>query len=169
MIPWYDMTMRHIPLTRGKVALVDESDYERVSSFKWFACKPSPRGCWYAARNEPGQIRTYMHRFILGVSSQKIKTDHIDGNGLNNQRSNIRECTQLQNLRNKRGRISATSEFKGVCLYKGRWIAQIKYGGKNRVLGRFDSEIMAAKAYDAAATKAFGDFACVNFKKDESQ
>jgi len=144
--------MKTIPLTRGKVALVDDEDYERLSKFKWFARK-SKHG-WYASRH------VSMHQEL--VTARVV--DHRDGDGLNNQRSNLRAATREQNARSRRKRSKLTSRFKGVSWAADRkkWRAQIMANGKSKMLGSFEREAEAAAAYDAAARIYFRDFALTN-------
>jgi hypothetical protein len=103
----------------------------------------------------------FMHALIAGYP----RPDHIDGNGLNNQRSNLRPATAGQNNANKRKRLSATSRYLGVCWSPNqeRWRARIYRDGTNRHLGYFDSEVDAALAYDTAAREMFGEYARPNF------
>lgn len=159
---------REIPLTQGKVALVDAADYERLSAFKWYAHRG--RCNWYAQRHISGSRKIQpMHRFILGVGDTKVMVDHIDCDGLNNRRSNIRPATPSQNQAN-RGKYACgtTSLYKGVYRHKdGRWVASIKHRRKRKCLGSFPDEISAAHAYDAAAVRLFGEFANLNFPEKE--
>lgn len=95
--------MKTIPLTQGKVALVDDEDYEELSRFKWCATK-NRRGKFYAVRGGPraggGSPTVQMHVVIAGTPAG-MDTDHIDGDSLNNQRSNLRICTRAENLSNR--------------------------------------------------------------------
>jgi len=103
-----------------------------------------------------------MHTLITGWA----RVDHADGDGLNNQRSNLREATSAQNAANSRPRTGGTSAFKGVCWVGGRrqcWTAQIRINRGTRFLGYFSDEVAAARAYDAAAVAAWGPFARLNF------
>lgn len=161
--------MKEIKLTQGKVAFVDDEDFDRVNQFKWYA--GYSRGKWYARRtvNVSSTIKkaVVMHRFILGLSDVSIEVDHIDHNGLNNQRSNLRKCTQAENKRNKSRAKNSSSIYLGVGYKKKRgkkWMANIRRNGKNWFLGYFLEEKDAAIAYDNAAKSLFGDFANVNFK-----
>lgn len=157
--------MKKIPLTQGKFALVDDADYERVSQFKW-QVQETRRGNFYVIRSvgKRGKRKTVrLHSFLLpGVKP----IDHIDGNGLNNCRKNLRPATNTQNLQAFRQKaLGKSSLFRGV--YKesrcARWRADIKAGGVHYYLGMFKSEIEAADAYDVAARKYFGEFAAPNF------
>ena len=147
-----------IPLLQGKVALVDDADYERLVVYSWHAASVQ-KGTWYAARKfrYGRKVRTeYMHDLLMGC----IKIDHQNGNGLDNQRRNLRPATSAQNAQNRRKRCNARGHFKGVTLRKsGKWEAGIKIGGRNLYLGTFDAEEQAAAAYRAAAKSAFGEFA----------
>jgi hypothetical protein len=152
--------MKTIQLTQGFVALVDDADYERVSALSWHALVPKNKRTVYAVHGKG--LR--MHRFILGLTDPRVQTDHEDHDGLNNQRYNLRICTQTQNQRNKpKLRGTFTSQYKGVELAKGRWRSRITIGYSRKSLGVFTSELDAALAYDAAAREWFGEFACCNF------
>jgi len=149
--------MKEIPLTQGKVALVDDADYEWLMQFNWYATQPW--SVWYAARKPRSGI-VYMHRVLCGG----IKTDHRDGDGLNNQRYNLRVATTTQNNGNQ-GLIQRNhSGFKGVSWdkQKNKWYACIVKHNKTVNLGRFSDPRDAATAYDSAAIDYFGEFAKTN-------
>lgn len=152
-----------IPLTRGKVALVDEPDFPLVAGLKWsavFSC-----GHWYAARNRSRGVKPrteLMHRRILDARPSEI-IDHRDGDGLNNCRLNLRRATKLQNQTNSKLRRDNSSGFKGVHSHKGRWRAKIQVIGITIHLGVFQTAEEAALAYDAAARIHFGEFGSLNF------
>ena len=153
--------MRTVPLTQGYVALVDDPDYERVNQFKWRVRIKNER-TQYAVTGDG--IR--MHRFILGITDPKVQVDHDDRDGLNNQRYNLRTCTNGQNQVNKpKMRLSDTSQYKGVYWDKQRraFRAKLVVRGRKIYCGTFTDERDAALAYDEAARKHFGDFAVCNF------
>jgi len=162
---------KEIPLTQGKVALVSESDFNYLNQWTWFAkqVRHGKAEIFYAARNitaeDKKQTTLLMHRFILGITDPNIKLDHINRDGLNNTRENLRIGSQAQNARNKTSAVGASSEFLGVDIHKstGRWRSRLMHKGKSIYLGLFDSENDAAKAYDDAAI-IHGDFANLNFK-----
>jgi len=166
--PLGETTMKKIPLTQGKFALVDDGDFELLNQWKWSTVKHvNPKIFFYAHRSERRKSkrkRILMHRQILNLKNPKIHTDHIDGNGLNNQKINLRACTKHQNSFNRRINHNNTSGYKGVGWSKDRkrWIAQIQFNKKNRRLGRFKNKVDAAKAYNKAAKKYFGEFAWLN-------
>lgn len=159
--------MKEIPLTKGNSAFVDDADYEWLSQWKWHATSTG-----YAARCAliNGKHRTlYMHQVILQTPIG-FASDHIDKNRLNNQRSNLRICSQRQNTFNRPKRKGARSQYKGVYLVEGRWKASAQADGKRINLGFFATEIDAAKAYDNVARRVHGEFANLNFPElTESQ
>ena len=154
-----DSSYRLIPLTQGKVALVDLEDYESLSTIDWCAAKA--RKTFYAVgRIEGRQIA--MHRFILG-SPIDLFVDHRSGDGLDNRRQNLRACTIQQNLLNAGPAFDNKLGFKGVASHKGKFQATIGFKGKQIYLGRTDTPEGAARLYDAAAARLFGQFAFLNF------
>jgi hypothetical protein len=162
--------MKEIPLTQGKVAIVDDCDFEWLNQWNWCAAKdPRKTGdVWYAIRHGPSTEtprRTIrMHREIAARAGLP-QVDHSDGNGLHNWRSNLRPCTATQNNANMRKRPETSSQFKGVTWRRDTsvWKARIRVNRNLINLGCFTDEIEAAKAYDTAAREHFGGFACLNF------
>lgn len=160
--------MKQIKLTQGKVALVDESDFNYINQWKWYVNKLG--NTYYALRVDYANgrlngIPVYMSRLILCINDSKIHVDHKDGNGLNNQKSNLRIATRSQNKANSIKQKNCTSEYKGVSLFKDRnkWRCQIVVNKKRIHIGLFDFEHEAAIAYDIAAKQYFGEFARLNF------
>lgn len=154
--------MKTIPLTQGCVALVDDEDYEWLNQWKW--CLQGGLRPGYAVRlcNHRGKI--YMHREIL-KPPDGFETDHINGNGLDNQRSNLRLCTRQQNNMNRGvAKNRGTSRFKGVYFASREqmWCAHISRSNRKKHLGYFNTEEEAALAYNHAAQKYYGEFAWLN-------
>lgn len=140
--------MKKIPLTKGYFALVDDSDYEWLNQWKWQACKS--KHTVYAIRmirRKDLTKQVWMHREIMKTPDDKI-TDHKDGNGLNNQRHNLKICTYRQNNQNVHVHKSEPTDYPGVkCLPGEKYTAEIYIDGKTVNLGVFDSEIAAFRAY----------------------
>jgi hypothetical protein len=155
-----DGPFKYIPLTKGYIAIVDTADYEWLMQYRWTAQEKG--GNVYASRHFNGTTM-YMHREITGAPADKL-VDHIDHNGINNRRCNLRVCSAAENIRNSVGR-SSSSRYKGVVWDKRRmkWLASTTINGKCKFIGHFKSEIEAAKAYDETAKKLFGEYAYLNF------
>lgn len=144
--------------------MVDDTDFEWLNQWKWYAQRD--KTTYYAVRtNKRGQkpTRTYMHRLILGLTDRKQESDHVDRNGLNNQRRNLRTATRSQNMKNRMAQRNKTSKYLGVCWMQNRWVAQIQSDNERpKQLGRFTTELEAAMAYNEAAIKLHGEFANLN-------
>lgn len=147
-----------IPLSRGLTAIVDAADFHSLGCHKWSSSGSSRM---YAARRCDGKT-VYMHRLLVGALADE-EVDHINGNPLDNRRSNLRVASRAQNMANSIGRCGS-SKYKGVCRKKqtGRWSAQIGQEGRGTHLGYFDKEEDAAAAYDQAAVSTYGEFAKTN-------
>jgi hypothetical protein len=163
----YGYPFRRIPLTHGKCAIVDPEDFERFNRHKWYAVKSG--NTFYAIRcfHRAGKtIYVRMHREIIGLPGHLV-ADHINHNGLDNRKANLRPATRAQNNYNRSiiKREDSTSKYKGVAWKKEneKWNAQIHFKGECIFLGYFKDEIQAAKAYDEAAKKYYGQFASLNF------
>lgn len=139
-------------------AQVDDEDYDLVSSIKWYLLKIRC-GLKYAASYKNGKC-VLMHR-LINSTPEGLHTDHVDRDGLNNQKSNLRTCTRSQNMQNRRIKTGKkTSRYKGVYKHKsGRFKATITLGRKSIHLGYFERAKDAAKAYDDASNELFGEFA----------
>jgi len=157
-----------IRLTQGQAAVVDDDDADLATS-RWYAWKVKYGKTFYAVRNvrKPDGKRTTerLHQVIAGRMCIAGVPDHIDRNGLNNRRDNLRPANDSQNQANQSLQTNNTSGFKGVCwgTRDGKWMAYITVSRKRRYLGVFGDPIEAARAYDRAAEEAFGEFAFLNF------
>ncbi len=157
---------RRIYLDEGLWTIVDVADYYFFARFKWYAA--GNKNKYYATRGQ--RIGTdyiklvRLHRLIMDAP-KGVLVDHRNGDSLDNRRANLRLATRAQNCGNMRKRKNTSSRFKGVCFHKKyrKWTAYISVAKKRISLGYFDSEIEAAKAYDEAAKKYRGEFACLNF------
>jgi hypothetical protein len=157
--------MKTIPLTKGKEALVDDDDYEECMEMRWCA-KLSNHTVWYAARTETdehGRYDLYLHNFIMQPRDGE-RIDHIDRDGLNCQRHNMRVATWSQNSANRI--LPNSSGFRGVSLTpQGRYRAVIRKDGLLRSIGTYNTAEEAARAYDKKARELHGEFATVNFMR----
>ncbi len=157
---------KQIPLTQGKVALVDDDMYEFLNQWRWFAAFD---GCnWYAERNEKivdKKTIVLMHRIVINALASDPMVDHQNGNGLDNRRQNLRFCVNSENGGNRRKSKNNTSGYKGVCWNKRqkKYVGYIMKQHQNFFLGYFDTPEEAAQAYDARARELFGEFARTNF------
>lgn len=155
------------PKHPGVFALVDDDDYERVAQYKWSV--EVRKNVRYATRSvlvSRGKWKTVrLHQFVLGTLPGE-QVDHKDGDGLNNQKNNLRLCSHSQNCANtsKSAPTECYSKFKGVswCKRFRCWVAVVRIGKKQTKLGNFDSELAAAAHYDEAAIGEFGEFARPN-------
>lgn len=156
-----------IELTQNKIALIDDADWPLVAPHTWCAIRSKKK--FYAMTTiltPEGRERVFLHKLLLGIG-KGIKGDHVNGDSLDNRRSNLRVATSPQNAWNKRApqAESKTSRFKGVFFDKahGKFRASILNDGKRRYLGYFDKEEDAARAYDAACVQNRGEWAVLNF------
>lgn len=158
---------KEIPLTKGKVAIVDDEDYERFGEFNWHCV-----GGRYAARSVGGRKNkrmVYLHRLIIGAKDGE-NVDHINGDKFDNRKSNLRIVTQAQNLYNSAIRSDNTSGYKGVVYVadcEAKWEARIHKDGRKITLGRFTDPKDAAIEYNRWAKKLFGEYARLNEIKED--
>ena len=152
---------RIIPLTRGKVVLVDPEDYDSLAERKWFA--QAGTKTFYAARDEKqgdgSWFRILMHREIMGFPATHV--DHRDLDGLNCRRNNLRVATMQLNKANEGLRSTNTSGYKGAYAFRGRWLSSITVAGRQIYLGTYATAEDAGHAYAIAAKNHFGEFARV--------
>ncbi len=158
-----------IPLTRRMYAKVDPEDYCWLSQYRWHYVRTSRtfyavRPSYHAGRS--GKV--WMHREIMGTPKGLV-CDHINHNGLDNRKANLRNCTTAQNNFNRVHHRNARSRYKGVWWSKGMqmWGAEIQAHGKAEFLGYFVRELQAARAYDAAARRLHAQYASLNFPEEE--
>ena len=157
--------MKTIPLTQGKMALVDEVDFKQINQYKWYALKYNS-GKYRAVRtiiDGKGRRMIYMHREIMDCP-KNMQVDHENHNGLDNRRHNLRICTHSENNWNQL-KTRGLSQYKGVSWHKTgkKWRAYIALDSKYIHLGFFNDEASAAFAYDKKAKELFGRFASLNF------
>lgn len=164
--------MKKIKLSQGKFALADDEDFRELSKYKWHV--RTGRTTLYAERYSPvregGGQQVMMHRQIMSPP-REMQIDHINHNGLDNRRRNLRICTNTENQQNSlpRKSSSSSSQYKGVHRGRGerKWTARIRTKVRQERIGTFLSEIDAAKAYDKAAKRLQGEFAYLNFPETD--
>lgn len=180
VVVWGALKMKIIPLSQGYFAQVDDEDFDFLNQWTWRAAVT--KRVVYVKRDvfdkeTKTSTAIYMHRLLMSPDT-KMVVDHVDHNGLNNQKINLRICTQTENKQNRRPNKlqHRTSIYKGVCYayrkvisrgkeyYYYAWQARIQ----NKTLGIFKTEVEAALAYDNKAIELFGEFANLNFKEPSS-
>ncbi len=163
----YGFSFRKIKLTKGKFAIVDPDDYQKLSQYDWHLLET--KGKCYAAMFNEGKI-LYMHRFIMNAPKGRI-VDHRNRESLDNRKTNLRFATRSQNSCNKKITKKGTSKYRGVSIEKDskKWQAIIYYNRMRKHLGLFENEEDAARAYDNAAKLYHGEFAMLNFPQVASK
>lgn len=157
--------MKLIPLSKGLEAIVDDEDFQNLITHRWCADNKG-----YAMRtekrSETGKTKRgviYMHRAILNPDKGKM-VDHINGNTLDNRKSNLRLASHSENMRNRKLQKNNSTGYKGVWLNKktGLFVASIKDNGMSRTIKRCKTAIEAAQAYNDRAREIYGEFARLN-------
>ncbi len=161
------LIMKEIQLTQGKVALVDDEDFEYLNQWKWHF--KTNGNNFYAVRtikNINGKYgkKIILHRFLLNITNSNLHIDHINNNSLDNRKINLRVCTRDENTRNRKVNLNNKSGYKGVYWHKAgkKWASSIGINKKIIYLGLFTNPKNAARAYNAAAIKYFGEFSNLN-------
>jgi hypothetical protein len=160
--------VKEIKLTKNKISLIDDEDFEKVSKYKWHCLANNYAARKFYYEKKDGKwITKYirLHQFILNEFNKEI--DHVNGNRLDNRKENLRLCTRSLNNANsikKTRKGGTTSKYKGVTWNKNasKWMVQAKLDNIGYYLGLFTDEIEAAKAYNKKAKELFGDFARLN-------
>lgn len=150
--------MKQIQLTQGKIAFVDDEDFEFLNQWKWRYWKDVKRNCTAYAIASIKSRTTRMHRLLLQSKKGDI-IDHRDRDGLNNQKSNLRVCTHSQNNENRKVMSTSKTGIKGVRSHRRKWKASITKNGKYIYLGLFKNKEEASERYKQEARVLFGDFA----------
>jgi len=158
--------MKTILLSQGSYAIVDDSDFHLVSKLNWHLNKKTNVHLYAKSSKKINGKQIHMHRLIMNANKGE-EVDHINHNGLDNRRSNLRIVNSFQNHQNSKKQINSASIYKGISYAKDhkKWRARIWVDGKKIHLGYFKNEIDAAKAYDRAALKYYSEYAYINFNR----
>lgn len=158
--------MKLIPLTQGYFVKVDDDDFDFLSQWKWHVHMDKKLGGTFYAKRKIWENKVSkdirMHRVITNAPKE-LDVDHMDGDGLNNQKSNLRVCTKSENQRNQRPQKGTSSQYKGVQKSGKKWEAKIHVDNKVAWYKSFENEIEAAIARDKKAIELHGTFARLNF------
>jgi hypothetical protein len=160
-------SIRLIPVGRGKYAIVDADDYDRLAKYKWQLWSGGHASYafrWSSTRGGKKKQKVLMHNQIINIP-EGLVCDHINRKAHDNRKANLRPATVSQNNCNRRNRDQTTSRYRGVSqdVRSNKWRAQINVNGRRIHLGMFGHKVDAAKAYDSAARKYHGEFAVLNF------
>lgn len=161
--------MKSIPLTQGQFAKVSDHRYDYLNQWTWCAMYDPHTKTYRAIRGSyvDGKHKViYMHRVIMDTPDG-VKCDHWNGDTLDNQDDNLRNCTNAENTKNSKIRSDNTAGYKGVSPSFGKWRARVRENGKTLFSGTFETALEAAHAYDREAKKYHGEFARLNFPEAE--
>ena len=151
---------KQIQLSKGKIAIVDDDVFSTASKIKWNAHK-GHKNKWYAVTKIQGKS-IFLHNFVM-LPPKGFVVDHINGDGLDNRRENLRIASYSQNSANRGTDIDNKSGYKGVIKIKNKWAAKLNYKRKTIYIGSFDTAELAARAYDEKAREIWGEFSQTNF------
>ena len=147
------------------VILIDEEDYDKIKDYYWRIDAPVTRpwyGPYVVGEHRKTKKKVKLHRLILDAPDG-MDVDHIDHNGLNNTKENLRICTHMQNMANRKKNSNNKTGFKGVSLHRKKYRAQLRFNGERFSLGCYDTPEEAARAYDEKAKELHGEYANLNF------
>jgi len=165
----YGYTFRRIKLTRGKYAIVDVDDFERLNRYKWHCtrCGYAKRAVYKRCDNGRRQVEIYMHKMVCPAPEGMI-VDHINRKSHDNRKANLRVATQKQNVWNRKFvRKGGKTRYNGIRWDKNRekWQVRLTINGRRESFGYYADEVEAARAYDRIAKKYRGEYAYLNFPK----
>lgn len=162
------MSVIFLPVVGAGFTAVDADSPEEIWNQVWRMRGPTNRK--YVGRRSGRSSTIYLHRAVMGEILAGMEVDHRNDNTFDNRRENLRVCSKAGNAHNQRKqRRNTLSQYKGVSKSKGQWRSYIRFLSKHHDIGTFDSEVLAAQAYDREARRLFGEFACVNFPKAGEQ
>lgn len=167
---YIDKSTIELELTQDQTCLIDAYDYDLVKEYRWFYNKPKNSNSGYVLTNiriDGKQKILKMHRLLMSFPDKSLDIDHINRNGCDNRRCNLRICTHQENQMNTSKQKNNKSNYKGVYFHKRdkKYISSIRFNKKLIHLGYFEDPIEAAKAYDKKAKELFKEFAVLNFPK----
>lgn len=160
--------MKKIKLSTGQYTLVDNENFKELSKFAWGTVGKKYTYAGRGTRKNGVYSKILMHRFLMNASKDQM-VDHINGNTLDNRKSNLRICSRSKNLQNSKIRSDSNNKYKGVHKVRTKKDGTVVYSARIQIapnerlyLGNFYNELEAAKAYNKAALKYFGEYANIN-------